>query len=93
MTSWYVPQDRELLWYEREGEAVVFNPASGRSHYLNALLNEMLRYIEEAPRAAADVKEHLVGLMDGAEPDDFAGRVGEILDSFVLQGLIDPCRE
>jgi PqqD family protein of HPr-rel-A system len=93
MTSWYVPQDRELLWYEREGEAVVFNAASGRSHYLNALLNEMLRHIEEAPRSTAEVRAHLAGLMDGAEPENFADRIVEILDSLALQGLIDPCRE
>ena len=93
MIRWCVPQDRELLWYEREGEAVVFNPASGRSHYLNALINEMLRYIEEAPRSAADIHGHLAGLMDGAEPDNFADRIGDILGSLALQGLIDPCRE
>jgi len=93
MTKWYVPQDRELLWYEREGEAVVFNSASGRSHYLNALLNEILRYLEEAPRGAAEVRAHLAGLMGGAEPESFADRIVEIIDSLVLQGLIDPCRE
>jgi PqqD family protein of HPr-rel-A system len=91
MTNWYVPEDRKLLWYEREGEAVVFNSRSGRSHYLNALINEMLRYIEEAPRSAADIRAHLVGLMDGAEPSEFPERIDEILDSLELQGLIDPC--
>jgi len=92
MTEWYVPEDRKLLWYERDGEAVVFNPCSGRSHYLNALINEMLRYIEEAPRSASAIHAHLVELMDGSEPPELASRVTEILSSLELQGLVDPWR-
>lgn len=92
MTEWYVPQDRKLLWYEREGEAVVFNSCSGRSHYLNALINEILRHIEEAPRGVSELHAHLVGLMDGNEPPEFSARIEEILSSLELQGLIDPWR-
>ena len=90
MTIWYVPEDRGLIWYEREGEAVVFNSRSGRSHFLNTLTNEVLRYIESAPRSADDVLAHIEEILEGGEVPNLDQQIRSIISGFERQGLIDP---
>ena len=90
MTIWYVPEDRRLIWYEREGEAVVFNSCSGRSHFLNTITNEVLRYIEAEPRSAQDVLAHIEEILDGEEIANLDQQIRTIISGFERQGLVDP---
>lgn len=90
MFAWYVPSERQLRWYEREGEAVVFNPQSGRSHFLNALTNEVLRFIEAGPRSAADIQAHIETIVEDGDVSDLDQHIRSILNGFELQGLVDP---
>lgn len=90
MTGWYVPRGRRLLWYERDGEAVVFNRQSGKTHYLNTLASEVLHRFEAAPQSVADVVAHLNAIWDGDPDDEMDRHVQALTEAFVHQGLIDP---
>jgi PqqD family protein of HPr-rel-A system len=91
MTEWHVPQDRGLSWYERDGEAVVFNASSGRSHFLNAMTNEVLHYLEEeGPRNSDEIEAHIRSIVGEAEMPNLDQQVRGIINGFLKQGLVDP---
>ena len=47
--SWKVPQECRLEWRSFGSLHIVFNPASGDTHLLNAVSAAVLRSLEETP--------------------------------------------
>lgn len=91
MTQWHVPSGRRLVWREWEGEAVVYNAASSRTHYLNPLAAEALARLEEAPHSPAELASDIAAVMDEADAEQLEGQMRRLTAGFAELGLVDPC--
>jgi len=90
MTRWRKAGDAELSWRYWDGEAVVYNDASGDTHHLDALAAEVL---ERLCTHAADVEEVSQAIANayGLDPDDdLNAAVAGSVERFLKFGLIEP---
>ncbi|HUN49840.1 MAG TPA: HPr-rel-A system PqqD family peptide chaperone [Candidatus Sulfotelmatobacter sp.] len=87
--SWRVPVRTRLLWRSYEEHFIVYNCASGQTHYLNLLAAMALQQMEERP-ATIDELGQRIRVQAGV--DDIAGLAQ--LPALVAQldelGLIAP---
>ena len=78
------PEDTALLRFD--DEALVFNPASWETHFLNEAAAFVLDALVAGPRS---VDEIVAGVASEVEiPDGFAGQVTELLGQFESLGLV-----
>ena len=88
---WKVQPTTPLRWREWDGEFVVYNAASGQTHYLNGLAAKVLQYFEAQPASFAS-------LMSDIEIDDRAAgntapllkQLGDLVTELDALGLIAP---
>jgi PqqD family protein of HPr-rel-A system len=80
--SWKVPEEWRLEWREWGGLHVVFNPASGDTHLLNAPSAAVLKSLERAAATVAELEARVPGWSD----------VEALLSELDELGLIAPAR-
>lgn len=90
---WKVPGSSGLCWRAWDDEHIVFHPASGDTHLLNAFTAEVLHALEECPATGSELAQ-LLAPACGAE-DDAAIReqIDNVLARFHELGLIEPTIE
>lgn len=89
---WMVPKEWRLEWRQWGGLHVVFNPASGDTHLLNAVAAFVLRSLETRASTTEELRA-LVSAWRGGPPDDSLSRDVEALVSELDElGLIAPSR-
>jgi PqqD family protein of HPr-rel-A system len=86
---WRLPAGASLLWQSwDEDEVIVFNPASGQTHLLDAFSAVVLRRIEAAPTAMPELQRSLAADL-GLEESVLSDRLREVCRLFDQLGLAE----
>jgi PqqD family protein of HPr-rel-A system len=89
-TCWTVPKQNELAWRVWDDEFLVYNTASGQTHYLNLLAGEALLSLEAEPARTGELVRRLAdqfGIPEDSPPLQMIDRLISELDEL---GLIAP---
>jgi PqqD family protein of HPr-rel-A system len=79
VAKWIVPKDWRLEWRQWESFHVVFNPASGDTHLLNAIPAFVLRSLETEARSVEELKALVSRLPEHpSDPSDIDELVSEL---------------
>ena len=73
-----------------EGEAVVYNPLSGDTHFLDVLTGELLRVIMAGPATVATLRQAAATFLEVTDDERLGGHVGQALAALDELGLIEP---
>ncbi|MBF0156719.1 MAG: HPr-rel-A system PqqD family peptide chaperone [Magnetococcales bacterium] len=85
---WRVPMIWELRWERFGEEAILYNPASGRTHRVNELVVDILESLGSEPATFADLSRRMgVAGLGPAEEEYFSG----LLRQLDRLGFIEPC--
>jgi len=76
-------------WAHWEEESVLYDPASGQTHLLDAFSTEVLLALEAGPTGTEALTRHLAGLL-GIDPDEALRlRVGHAVHQLQALGLVE----
>lgn len=93
---WRVPQDWRLEWRQWGGLHVVYNPASGDTHLLNAIPACVLRSLETKAASIEELKalvKALASNLHGQPPDEaLSSDIEALVTELDELGLITPAR-
>ncbi len=89
---WHVPRSTKLLWRCWDEEFIVYNAASGQTHYLNMLAARVLQYFQAQSASLATLIDDIeIGgavASDGAQ--SLLAQVRELVKELDSLGLIAP---
>lgn len=91
-TSWFVPRPGALKWRAWDASFVVFDPASGDTHFLNGLAGAVLKLLESGPASFEDVIRALENASDGPIDIDLHEDIRALIDKLDGVGLIERVR-
>jgi PqqD family protein of HPr-rel-A system len=86
-TSWKVPR---LIWKSWGEEVLVFNLASGHTHFLNPVAAQALKILEQKPLSADELSQRLASLEGLASDEQLIEHVKKLLSKLDEMGLIEP---
>jgi PqqD family protein of HPr-rel-A system len=89
---WHVPTSHRLRWSNWGDESIVYNAASGQTHYLNLFAAKVLQYFE-AQAASLDALLEEVSASGVAHREDaqpLLAQVRELVKELDALGLIAP---
>lgn|GEM_PF-1373343 len=81
--SWLAASSQDLLWFETKGSFVLFHRPSGKTHFVNGQMAELLRTVLAVPRSAAEAARCL--LAQQGLPDDEALGLESYVEQLILQ--------
>jgi PqqD family protein of HPr-rel-A system len=90
---WRVQGSSSLCWRAWDEEHVVFHPASGDTHLLNAFTAEVLRALEECPASGAELTQLFAPAFEAEDEPALRGQIDNLLARFHELGLIEPAPE
>lgn len=90
---WKVCGSSGLCWRAWDDEHVVFHPASGDTHLLNAFTAEVLRALEECPATGSELTQLLAPACDAGGEPSLREQIDNLLTRFHELGLIEPVTE
>jgi len=71
---------------------VVFNPASGDTHFLNGLAGAILKFLEAGPATIEETLYHLEEVTGKPLKEELTEEIGRLVERFDAVGLIEPKR-
>jgi PqqD family protein of HPr-rel-A system len=83
------PTDTAILRFD--DEALVFNPSSWETHFLNETAALVFDALRAGPRSIDEIVAEAAGGGEGAVPDGFAEQVSELLGQLQSLGLVTAC--
>lgn len=88
--AWLAQPSGVLLWEEFDGQFVVFNVASGRTHLLNEAAAAVLRAIAELPSGSTSgySVDQIMRRSFATDDPGWAQHVTRILHEFESEGLV-----
>jgi PqqD family protein of HPr-rel-A system len=87
---WTVPEGNGLAWRVWDDEFLVYNTASGQTHYLNLLAGEALRSLEAAPAQTHELVRRLANQFGIAEDSPPLQMIEGLIHELDELGLIAP---
>lgn len=81
------PQD-ECIWVPFDDEFVVFHKPSGKTHFLNAASEVLIREVLDEPRDFSDVLEFFGSEVAGEDASAYRKQMKEMLSRLEHLGLI-----
>ena len=69
---------------------MVFNTASGDTHFLNDFAGAILQYLEAGPATLAEILEHIEKSSGEALAPELAAQIQGLIEKFDESGLIEP---
>jgi PqqD family protein of HPr-rel-A system len=90
---WKVQGSPGLCWRAWDEEHVVFHPASGDTHLLNAFTAEVLHAIEECPASGEELTQLFSPACDTEDESALRQQISNVLARFHELGLIEPAHE
>jgi PqqD family protein of HPr-rel-A system len=84
---WKVPR---LIWKSWDEEVVVFNLASGHTHFLNPVAAQALKILEQRPLSADELSQHLASANGLPSDKQLIEHVNNLLSKLDEIGLIEP---
>ncbi len=89
---WY-PNSSLLRIEEWDGEFTVFQPESGKTHFLNEMGLQILTILDRSPATLETVCKALSEYFSLQSDKDFPGKIAKTLLRFEALGLITKVRE
>ncbi|HLI10381.1 MAG TPA: HPr-rel-A system PqqD family peptide chaperone [Alphaproteobacteria bacterium] len=87
---WAVPAAIPLQWRRWADDFLVFNTASGETHYLDLIAAAVLRHLESRPASCDEIVSELRrAFPDNLEPPGL-GEIAALLQRFDALGLVAP---
>ncbi len=90
--NWQLAEGCRLHWKAWDQEFVVFDEGSGDTHLLDPLAAEVLKALEESPGEVPGLARRVVARLDLARDTDLHERVRELVERFVVAGLVERAR-
>lgn len=94
------PRDPATIWTVFEanppasrcwdGEYIVFNPLSGKTHFLDTVAGELLMAVAAQPANLSDLRVRLAAFLEVDDNGELAGLVSATLAKLDDLGLIEP---
>jgi PqqD family protein of HPr-rel-A system len=81
-----------LIWREWDDGCVVFNRATGETHYLDNFTSYLLRLVESAPRSAEELTATVCAELGQERADALEAQVAKALRNFEALALLEPGR-
>ena len=69
---------------------MVFNPASGDTHFLNGLAGAILKFLEASPATIEETLNHLEEVSGKSLDSELTEQIGRLVERFDAVGLIEP---
>lgn len=91
-TSWSVPPTNALKWRHWDSHFVVFNPASGDTHFLNDFAGAILQFLQAGPATIPELLEHLEKSRGTPIEPELTQQIQALIEQFDEFGLIEPAR-
>jgi len=88
--SWNVPRGTRLVWKSYGDEFVVYNCASGHTHYLNLLAAIALEHLQERPATIEELAERIRGDIEVEGKIEGLAQLPDLVAQFDELGLIAP---
>jgi PqqD family protein of HPr-rel-A system len=89
---WSSKREPALRWRTWGAHSVVFNPASGDTHLLNASAAAVLRILESRPSSVEELCEELSSRSVAPRGDSLTGEIEALLEELDELGLAAPAR-
>ncbi len=89
-TIWSVHPTRAALRRTWDGEAVVYDPVSGSTHYLDPVAAAVVGRLSASPASAASVSRSLLSEFDAGGEADLLAAVQDALAKLRQMDLIEP---
>ena len=89
---WFVPRGNALKWRRWNESFVVFNPASGDTHYLNAIAGSVLKLLETEPASVEQIVTHLEAISGEPLDGELREQINGLVERFDAVGLIEPVK-
>jgi len=80
-----------LVWHDWDDGCVVFNRATGETHFLNLWTSYLLRLIEQGPTDAAVLADRIADDLAAERDEAVATRVSKTLQNFESMALVELC--
>ncbi len=77
------------MWRRWDGNAAVFDDATGDTHVLDALAGEVLSRVKASPVTTAELSGRLAADLDLPADEIFLSTVRQALERFVALGLVE----
>jgi PqqD family protein of HPr-rel-A system len=90
VTVWGVPFANAFAWRIWDDEFLVYNAASGQTHYLNLLAGEALRSLEAEPGSVGELVSRLADQFEIAQDSPLLQTIDRLIRQFDELGLIAP---
>ncbi len=87
---WTVPDANALVWRSWDDEFLVYNTASGQTHYLNFLAGEALRSLEVEGARTGELMCRLASQFEIAEDSPPIQMIDRLIRELDELGLIAP---
>ena len=71
---------------------MVFNPASGDTHFLNGLAGDILKFLETGPATIEEILNHLQEASGKHLDRELTEQIGGLVEQFDAVGLVEPRR-
>lgn len=88
--AWRVNPDLALSWRRWREEYVVFNPATGNTHVLDAIAGEILLLVERGPVAWQELRRHMAEFLGAPDDQRLAQTVRQAIGRLDELVLIEP---
>ena len=87
---WHVPATNRFRWQCWGDEFIVYNVASGQTHYLNSFAKSILQYFEAEPGTVNELiaEIQMSGSITPGSPQSFCDQIPELINEFDALGLI-----
>ena len=71
---------------------MVFNPASGDTHFLNGIAGAVLKFLEAEPASIEETLHHLEEISEKPLDGELTEQIRRLVAKFDAVGLIEPIR-
>lgn len=88
-TTWHAILPEQLLWKEWDQTVVLYQPSSGKTHFLNPLSATLLEVVATSPGSASSIAQRSAHALELDCEGEFEANVLRVLTRFEHLGLVE----
>ena len=93
MLRWQLSPSGQLHWRQWDEEYLLFNAASGQTHFLNELGAGALQLLQQSPLSVVELSERLAALYELELDAKLQAYINRMVADLGRLGLIEPCTD